>query len=200
MSAAAVSLTIALLRERLAAHIGKAISCPKTLNKGAAGLLLETALGIPHSPRCLDCDDGELKVFPVKRNARTGALVPKETIAITMLDRDALAKEPFMESRVYRKMSRMLCVPYERTGDTIVFYTPTLIELEAAPHAELRTRLEADYTAIRNHFTTTGELKSGLGTLLQTRTKGPGHGSTSRAFYLRTTFATEFIPIHPVSS
>jgi hypothetical protein len=94
----------------------------------------------------------------------------------------------------------MLCVPYERTGDTIVFYTPTLIELEAAPHAELRTRLEADYTAIRNHFTTTGELKSGLGTLLQTRTKGPGHGSTSRAFYLRTTFATEFIPIHPVSS
>jgi len=201
MSAAAISRpTIALLRERLSAHIGKVISCPKTRNKGAAGLLLETALGIPHSTACLDCVDGELKVFPVKRNARTGALVPKESIKTTSLNRDALAKDSFAESRVYRKMSRMLCVPYERTGDTIVFYTPTLIELEAAPYAELRTRLEADYTAIRNHFTTTGELKSEHGALLQNRTAGPGNGSTSRAFYLRTTFATEFIPIHPLSS
>jgi hypothetical protein len=176
-------------------HIGKTVACPKTLNKGAAGLLLETVLGIPHSPRCLDCEDGELKVFPVRRMARTGTLVPKETIAVTMLDRDALAKESFAESRVFRKMSRMLCVPYERTGDSVVFYTPTLIELEAAGFAGLRSRLEADYLAIQSGFVASGKMTSALGGLLQTRTKGAGHGSTSRAFYLRTAFATEFIPM-----
>jgi DNA mismatch repair protein MutH len=195
-AAATVALTIALLRERLEAHIGKTIVCPKTLNKGAAGLLLETVLGIPHSPRCLDCDDGELKVFPVKRNTKTGALVPKETIAVTMVDRTALATESFAESRVFRKMARMLCVPYERTGDTVIFYRPTLIELEDGTNAALRARLEEDYKAIQSHFVATGEMSSSLGGLLQTRTKGAGHGSTSRAFYLRTAFAAEYVPIH----
>jgi len=191
--ATAIPLTLALLQERLAPHVGEVISCPRSTNKGGPGLLLETLLGIPHSPRCLDCDDGELKVFPVKRSGRTGAFIPKETIAVTMLDRIALTAEAFADSRVYRKMSRMLCVPYERTEDTVVFYAPTLIELEKAE--EMRTRLTEDYDAIRGHFLATGEFKSSLGNLLQCRTKGAGHGSTSRAFYLRTRFMSEYVSL-----
>jgi hypothetical protein len=110
-----------------------------------------------------------------------------------MLDRTALAAESFAASRVYRKMSRMLCVPYERTEDTVVFYAPTLIELETA--GELRAQLAADYELIRGQFLATGELTSSLGTLLQCRTKGAGHGSTSRAFYLRTRFMSEYVTL-----
>jgi DNA mismatch repair protein MutH len=145
----------------------------------------------------LDCDDGELKVFPVKRT-RTGAVIPKETIAVTMLDRVALPTETFDASRVYRKLSRMLCVPYERTGDDIVFYAPTLIDLAMA--TEIRTQLAEDYATIQSHFTTTGELKSSLGNLLQCRPKGPGHGSTKRAFYLRPRFMSLYVTLPAPSS
>jgi DNA mismatch repair protein MutH len=190
------SLTMALLQERLDPHIGKAIASPRTANKGATGLLLETILGVPHSPRCLDCDDGELKVFPIKRT-RTGAAVPKETIAVTMMDRTALTAEVFAVSRVFRKLSRTLYVPYERVGDDVTFYTPTLLDLAVA--TEVRERLAEDYATIRGHFTATGELKSSLGNLLQCRTKGPGHGSTSRAFYLRPRFMSLYVTL-PTSS
>ncbi|NDE16710.1 hypothetical protein EBZ80_17435 [bacterium] len=184
------ALTISIILERLVPHIGAVITCPLTANKGGAGLLCETILGIPHSPNCLDCTDGEVKTFPIKRLARTSTIVPKETLAVTMLDPAALQTESFDTSRVYRKMSRMLCVPYKRTGDTVVFYSPTLIELEKSP--ELRARLAADYEAIRSHYVATGILTSATGVLLQSRTKGSGHGSTSRAFYLKKEFIQEY--------
>ena len=190
------ALTLALLQERLVPHIGRKVNCPRTANKGATGLLLETILGVPHSSRCLDCDDGELKVFPIKRT-RAGAAVPKETIAVTMLDRVALPTEVFEASRVYRKLSRTLYVPYERVGDDVTFYAPTLLDLAVA--TEVRERLAEDYAAIRAHFTATGELKSSLGNLLQCRTKGPGHGSTTRAFYLRPRFMSLYVTL-PTSS
>jgi hypothetical protein len=185
-------LTLATIQEKLCSHIGCRIRCPLTRNKGAVGLFAETILGIPHSPRCLDCSDGELKVFPIHRD-RHGVAEPKETIAVTMLDREALVAEGFLTSRAYRKMNRMLCVPYERFGEEVVFYAPTLIELDVL--AALREQLMADYDAIRSGWRESGSLTSAVGTLLQTRTKGKGHGSTSRAFYLRKEFAKKFVAL-----
>ena len=58
--------------------------CPVTKNKGAAGLLFEKLAEIPTSSACLDCLDGEVKLYPLKTLKR-GDIVPKETVAITMM-------------------------------------------------------------------------------------------------------------------
>ena len=55
---------------------------PRTANKGEVGQRLEILLGIPNSPACLDCSDGEVKLFPIKK-LKDGSFSPKETIAIT---------------------------------------------------------------------------------------------------------------------
>ena len=42
---------------------GKCFNLPLTKNKGLPGIILENKLGIPNSIDCLDCIDGELKLF-----------------------------------------------------------------------------------------------------------------------------------------
>jgi DNA mismatch repair protein MutH len=185
-------LTLDEIHEKVIPLLGKTIHSPVTRNKGATGLLLETITGIPHTPNCLDCVDGELKTFPVKK-LKGGAFVPKETLAVTMLCTDDLKNCSFQDSRCHKKMERMLVVPYYREGDSIVYLKPTLLEKKDLP--DMYSLLEADYNTIRTEYTTSNTLKSEIGTYLQTRTKGAGHGSTSRAFYLRTGFLKKYIPI-----
>lgn len=184
--------TLDELHEKILNLVGNTIHSPITRNKGATGLLLETITGIPHTPNCLDCVDGELKTFPVKKNKK-GIYVPKETLAVTMLSTEDLKTQAFQESRCCKKMTRMLVVPYLRQGDTIVYLKPTLLEKDKSP--ELFAVVESDYTTIQTHYKESGTLKSEIGRFLQTRTKGAGHGSTSRAYYLRTCFLKEYIPI-----
>jgi DNA mismatch repair protein MutH len=189
--------TLDELHKKILPLVGSVIHSPITRNKGATGLLLETITGIPHTPNCLDCVDGELKTFPVKP-LKNGTLVPKETLAVTMLSPDDLKTCSFQDSRCLKKMTRMLVVPYSREGDSIRYLKPTLLEKDTLP--DLYKTFEEDYQTIQSVYTTSGVLKSELGTYLQTRTKGAGHGSTSRAFYLRTAFLKEHIPIHPPPS
>lgn len=200
---AAAAITIAEAAVRIRAICGVPHVCPVTLNKGKPGILLEQLCGIPQTSNCLDCVDGEIKSFPVKRVlGRTGGrgggggggggrLVPKETVAITMLDRVLLSSQTFAESRCYTKLRHTLFVPYLREADTVTFMEPRLICLDTMP--ELCDRLRVDYDAIRDGFVADGILRSAMGVYLQTRTKGKGHGSISRAFYLRVRFLTEFI-------
>lgn len=188
-----MSLTIHELQQKITPFIGKAIHNPLTKNKGATGLLLETITGIPHTPNCLDCSDGELKTFPVKK-LKNGSVVPKETMAVTMLCEDSLKTCSFQDSRCFKKMQRMLVVPYLRDGDSITYLQPTLWEAEK--QQAICQRLQQDYETIQQKYVQEGLLKSELGAYLQTRTKGAGHGTTSRAFYLRTNFLKEYIPIH----
>lgn len=55
--------------------------------------------------------------------------------------------------------------------------------------------MRADYELVRDTIRTKGfkELTGKMGVLVQPRTKGPGHGSTSRAFYARTGFVTHIL-------
>jgi len=182
-----MSQTIADIFSKINDIVGVAYMLPKTRNKGLPGTFLEELLGIPHTPNCLDCSDGELKTFPVKR-LKNGNLVPKETIAVTMLSTEELRLCDFQSSKCCKKMSRMLLVPYLRTNDTVRFMTPRIVDREAGDFAELYTALEADYEEIRTEYLASGLLKSRMGKFLQNRTKGAGHGSTSRAFYLRPAF------------
>ena len=52
--------------------------------------------------------------------------------------------------------------------------------------------MRADYGVLQTNARA-GVFTGTLGTYLQTRTKGPGHGSTSRAFYLRPKFTAEAV-------
>ena len=190
-----MSLTISELIEKMDPIVGKKQTLAITTNKGLPGLLLETLTGIPHTSNCLDCSDGELKTFPVKR-LRNGQLVPKETVAVTMLSVDDLRTCDFEQSKCFKKMSRMLMVPYYREGDQIQFMAPRLIDLSLPEFAALRLALKNDYDAIRTAFLADGMLTSTTGALLQNRTKGAGHGSTSRAYYLRPEFMKKNVPLN----
>lgn len=185
--------TIAEINAKLIPHIGKDFPLPVTTNKGLSGQFLEDLLGIPHTSNCLDCSDGELKLFPVKK-LKNGTLVPKETIAITMLSKDDLKICDFKASKCCQKMSKMLLVPYYREGDNIRFMTPKIIDREVSTFADLYNIIESDYNSIRNNFIETGILQSETGVLLQNRTKG-AKNSTSRAFYLRPEFMKRYVPL-----
>ena len=183
------------IHEKFIPLIGKEYTLPIHANKGLPGHFLEELLGIPHTPNALDCSDGELKVFPVKKLKRSGMLSPKESIAITMLNPEELKTCDFNSSKCCKKMSKMLIIPYYREGDTIKFLSPKVIDRSSNEFTELYATLESDYNTIRKTFVETQVLKSEIGTLLQNRTKGAA-GSTSRAFYLRPEFAKQYIPLN----
>jgi hypothetical protein len=187
-----IRITIAKLHESIKEVVGVKYTKPLTRNKGEIGTLLEKLTGIPQSSACLDCQDGELKVLPLKRG-KGGKLVPKETIAVTMINKELLRTETFENSRVFKKLSKTLYVPYEREGDIVSYIEPTLIDLSIEKFKPLYNKLKLDYDNIRIKFIETGEMSSSDGIILQNRTKGAGHGSTSRAFYLKKEFITEFI-------
>ncbi len=187
--------TISQIYEKCIPLVGKEYTLPLTANKGLPGHFLEDLMGIPHTPNPLDCSDGEVKVFPVKKLKRTGELAPKESIAITMLNKDELKSCDFNSSKCCKKMNRMLVIPYLRDGDTIKFLMPQIVDRSFQEYAELYSILESDYNTIRQTFLESEVLKSETGTLLQNRTKG-AKGSTSRAYYLRPEFAKQYIPLN----
>jgi len=186
--------TVAEIHAKFIPLIGNEYVLPVTKNKGLPGNFLEELLGIPHTQNCLDCIDGELKIFPVKK-LKNGTIVPKETMAITMLSKEELLINDFNSSKCCKKMSRMLVVPYYRNGDKIQFMTPKIIDKKCSEFADLYNTIEMDYNQIRKNYIENGILQSGTGTLLQNRTKGSGHGSISRAFYLRPSFMKRCIPL-----
>jgi DNA mismatch repair protein MutH len=166
---------------------------PKTANKGKPGNYLEELTGIPTSSECLDCTDGEVKVFPLKK-LRTGIIAPKETIAVCMINNNDLVGTDFYESRCYKKLSNVLFVGYYREDDKITYMQPTLFNLDA--HTEIREQLKNDYDTIREYFMKNNTLEgtSKLGVYLQNRTKGQGgNAPKTRAFYLRTGFIRRWV-------
>lgn len=168
------------------------IACEKTRNKGAAGLLCERLTGIPTSSAHIDCLDGEVKVFPLKK-LKSGKLVPKETVAVTMVNNARLTEEAdFATSHCGTKLKHVLFVPYIRvSAQTIRFFPAVDFALEGAASTEL----ERDYNEIRKGFVESGTLASSVGRYMQTRTKGAGNGAPkTRAFYLRTSFVSTFVP------
>jgi hypothetical protein len=186
-----MSQSIVEVYEKIKPLVGKEYKLPITKNKGLPGYFLEDLLGISHTSNCLDCSDGELKLFPVKK-LKNGTIVPKETIAVTMLSRDELRNHDFTLSKCCKKITRMLIVPYYRNGDTIQFLHSTIVDRHANEFTQLYTTIENDYNMIRQQYIEHGILESKTGKILQNRTKGAGHGSTSRAFYLRKQFMKTF--------
>ncbi|MFZ0887455.1 MAG: MvaI/BcnI family restriction endonuclease [Candidatus Binataceae bacterium] len=157
------------------------------INKGWAGHTIERYLGLPlNSSRSPNFGSWELKVVPV-RAMPGGVFKVKETMAITMIDRVEVAAKEFQNSHLFLKLQRMIVVArvFESKAET-----RSLCHLVAAfdlGDETLYQQVKADYDLIREVIRTRGfeHLSGSMGVMVQPRTKGPGHGSTSRAFYAR---------------
>jgi DNA mismatch repair protein MutH len=175
--------------------INKPYYLPKNKNKGNHGGFLENLTGIPNSTACLDCSDGEVKTFPIKIN-KNGELVPKESIAVTMISKDIENNTPFLESKVYKKLSKTVFIPYTREDEYIKYLEPVIIDLNNIENRELFEIIKNDYEEIQKYYLINETLNgsSKLGKYLQNRTKGPGKQVIkTRAFYLRSQFITDIL-------
>lgn len=164
--------------------------CPVTKNKGAAGLLFEKLAEIPTSSACLDCLDGEVKLYPLKTLKR-GDIVPKETVAITMMKPEDLDTISWHESRCRKKIANVLFVGYLRDGDNMIIKNVFQMNEETQP--ELYKTFQNDYETIQDEWKNKGEITSKTGVLMQSRTKGQGgKAPKTRAFYFKPALMKQF--------
>lgn len=162
-------------------------------NKGWKGLVLERLAGLPQSG--LKAPNGltyEVKSVSFVKKGNT--FVPKETMAITMLNPQELIEHSFLESHCWAKLKSLVFCAVEWTGrnaeGSILLDVTSMDFLE---DADLIQEVAADYESIRQKLVKHGyeSLTGTDGKWIQARTKGPGHGSTSRAFYARTGFVAK---------
>ena len=179
----------------LADFYGVTVCREGKINKGWAGHVIERHLGLAlNSSRSPNFGSWELKVVPLKRR-RDGALQVKETMAITMIDPiEVLAKE-FEDSHVYHKLRKQVVVSriFENVNETSsLLYAAAEFDLD---DPALFCLIKSDYELIRATIRERGfaALSGALGIAMQPRTKGAGHGSTSRAFYARTQFVAHIL-------
>jgi DNA mismatch repair protein MutH len=165
-------------------------------NKGWAGHVLERHLGLPiNSSQSPNFGSWELKVIPLKY-LKSGRLVVKETMAVTMIDPYNVERTDFEDSHLLIKLRRMIVVAriWEgRQEERSIFYDATTFDL--MDHPEAYDPVKADYDLVRETIRTQGfsTLTGRMGVYIQPRTKGAGHGSVSRAFYAKKPFLIKFV-------
>ena len=183
---------------------GNKINLPKTANKGLPGQFLETLLGIPTSSACLDCSDGEVKLFPMKKLKKSeGEFVPKETISITI--RGIHTPEPIAweDSDLKKKLSHVLFISYYREDDFITYVDSFIFRLDQASD-DLCNCLKEDYYKITSYYRIYGVNQTALrdtehhsttitGKYIQGRTKGEGGGKKKVGFYFKKNFISEVL-------
>jgi DNA mismatch repair protein MutH len=164
-------------------------------NKGWAGHTLERYLGLPiNSSQSPNFGSWELKVVPLKRNS-SGELQVKETMAITMIDSYNVAHTPFEQSHLLSKLRKaVVCarVFESQEDDRSLLVRVATFDLN---DPKILAQVREDYELVRTAINTKGfqALTGKMGVLVQPRTKGAGHGSSSRAFYARTAFVARIL-------
>jgi len=180
---------------RMAYKFGVTVFIGNKKNKGWAGHVIERYLGLPPGTgQRPNFGSWELKVISLKR-LRSGVLTIKETMAITMINPVDVASKPFEDSHLKAKMDRILMVAriWENQQETrSILHGIYDFDLD---DPEILSQVKADYDLVRNTIIKRGfsALTGKMGVYIQPRTKGPGHGSTSRAFYARTGFLKKII-------
>jgi len=157
-------------------------------NKGWKGLVLERLAGletnVSKAPNGLTY---ELK--SVAFHYKKDELIPKETMAITMINPEELKAHSFFESHCWAKLKTIVFCAVGWNGiNSTEAKLLKVASLDFAEDDELIKEIKADYDFIRDKLITKGfkSLTGADGKWIQARTKGAGHGSTSRAFYART--------------
>ncbi|MEW6654879.1 MAG: MutH/Sau3AI family endonuclease [Bacteroidota bacterium] len=159
-------------------------------NKGWAGHVIERFLGLAqNSSRSPNFGSWELKVIPLYYK-KDGTLAVKETMAITMIDQYEVRRNAFRDSHLYNKLQKILIVSriyVDKQETSSLLHDITEFDLN---DPKISKQVEDDYELIRKTIIEKGflGLSGKIGTYIQPRTKGQGHGSTSRAFYARKIF------------
>lgn len=168
------------------------------VNKGWAGHVFERFLELPiNSSQSPNFGSWELKSIPLK-TLKNGSLSFKETMAVTMIDPVNVCQKEFEDSHLLAKLKKAVVIA--RTVGNHVdepSYIHSIVEFNL--EGELYCAVKADYNLVRNVLLDPQQgfeaLTGKMGVFIQPRTKGAGHGSTSRAFYARSIFLKEFISI-----
>ena len=164
-------------------------------NKGWAGHVLERHLNLPiNSSQSPNFGSWELKIVPLKY-LQSGKLTVKETMAITMIDPYNVESTDFGDSHLLAKLRKLIVAAriWESAEEKrSILHAVTAFDLD---DSAIYDQIKADYDLVRETIRTTGfsTLTGKMGVYIQPRTKGRGHGSTTRAFYARTTFLKQFI-------
>ncbi|OSI17736.1 hypothetical protein BV912_10845 [Neisseria dumasiana] len=168
------------------------------MNKGWAGHVVERFLELPlNSAQSPNFGSWELKSVPLK-TLRNGNLAFKETMAVTMIDPVNVCQKDFEDSHLLSKLKKAVVVARTvgRTVDDPSFIHD-IVEFDLDEGTELYTAVKADYDLVRqtllNPSLGFNSLTGKMGRYIQPRTKGSGHGSTTRAFYARPVFLAQFI-------
>jgi len=123
--------------------------------------------------------------------------VVKETMAITMIDPYNVANTPFEQSHLLAKLKK--AVVCARLFESQQENHSILVRVTAFDLSDkiIFEQVKKDYEETRNCILKRGfeHLTGAMGVLVQPRTKGAGHGSTSRAFYARTQFVAKILGI-----
>lgn len=165
-------------------------------NKGWKGLVLERLAGLENNvskaPNGLSY---ELK--SVAFRGLNNGIVPKETMAITMINPEELKAHNFYESHVWSKLkSIVFCAVEWSTQNDKSSKLLSVTSLDFAEDDELIKEIKADYDLIRAKLIEKGfgALTGKDGKWIQARTKGTGginpntgeRRPITRAFYART--------------
>ncbi len=164
-------------------------------NKGWKGMVLERLAGLDNNnkqaPNGLGFELKSTAYYKVK-----GCWTPKETMAITMINPQKLTETPFYKSHCWEKLKSIIFCAVTWNGHHNE--KAELLKVQSfdfITDSKLIKEIETDYETIRMKC-----IKSGFGALtgkdgkwIQARTKGAGHGSTSRAFYARKSLLREIL-------
>ena len=168
------------------------------VNKGWAGHVFERHLELPiNSAQSPNFGSWELKSVPLKYK-KNGELTFKETMAITMIDAVNVCQKEFADSHLLAKLKKAVVVA-RIVGNHVdePSYINSIVAFDL--NERLYNAVKADYDLVRETLLDPNRgfesLTGKMGYYIQPRTKGQGHGSTTRAFYARPRFLAEFIKI-----
>lgn len=174
-------------------------------NKGWKGLVLEYLAGletnVSKAPNGLTYELKSVSFHEVR-----GVLVPKETMAITMINPEELSSQSFFESHVWAKLKTIVFCAVQWDGKNAKKSKLLRVaSLDFAEDDELIQEIKADYDFIRNKLINHGfrSLTGKDGRWIQARTKGVGGTNPktgirrpiTRAFYARTNLVKKIFEI-----
>ncbi len=102
----------------------------------------------------------------------------------------------FEDSHLLAKLRKAVCVA-RTVGATVdepsFIHSVSTIDLEGELYEAVKRDYESVQECLRDPARGFPHLTGSMGRYVQPRTKGAGHGSTSRAFYARPIFLAQFI-------